>query len=159
MRWRPGSTSTTTLAVTPASPAAAERSRALGSVKTAWTNAPERRLSSMARRILKGVTLAVVMRTRSTPCSIIASASLTLAVQIPTAPSAICRAAIAGVLWVFTWGRNPIPFRRVVSRMRSKFASMASRSTQRAGVSSSHLEIASWPIRPSSARARISAPV
>jgi hypothetical protein len=52
----------------------------------------------MARSILNGVTLEVVISTLSMPCSSITSASLTLAVQIPTEPLAIWRRAICGHL-------------------------------------------------------------
>ena len=78
----------TTSATTPASLAAADRSRAFSSRSTAWMKLLLRFLMAMARRILLGEGLLVVMQMCSTPFSSIASASLTLAQQIPIEPVA-----------------------------------------------------------------------
>ena len=62
------------------------------------------------------------------------SASLTLAVQIPTEPVSICIWAIAGHLCVFAWGRLAIPFAPIAVCILARFVSSRSRSTQSAGV-------------------------
>ena len=141
VRCPPGSTSTTTSATTPASAAASERSRALAAVSTAWMKPPHHFFRYMARRILRGVTFTVVIRICSTPCSNITSASEIFAVQMPTDPVAICNRAMAGHLWVLAWGRLAMPLRETVVCMRSRLPSSRSRSTQRHGVSRSHLEM------------------
>ena len=85
----PTATSMTTSATTPASFAAAERLRAFSSWSTAWMNCGLNFRMFIARRILLGEGLLVVIMIFSTPCSNMASASLTLAQQIPTDPVAI----------------------------------------------------------------------
>ena len=62
------------------------------------------------------------------------SASVSLAVQMPTAPRAICRWAIAGHLWVLVCGRTPMPLLDTVDCMVSMLCSSRSKSTQSAGV-------------------------
>ena len=66
-------------------------------------------LSARARWILLFDGLLVVMQMRSMPCAISTSASLTLAVQMPSAPAASCSLAMAALLWVLACGRVPRP--------------------------------------------------
>ncbi len=109
---------------------------------------------AIARLILFAVTLLVVIRILSTPPANSASASLTLAVQIPIEPLASCSLAIDGHLCVLACGRLATPVDASFDFNVARFASNLSRSTQSAGVSSSHLET---PItEPSAAFARIS---
>ena len=111
----------------------------------------------IARRILFGDTLHVVMRIFSTPLAKSASASLIFAVQTPIEPAASCSFAIAGHLCVLAWGRVATPVEASFFLIVAKFWSILSRSTQRAGVSSSHFDT---PIgEPSAAFARMSAAV
>jgi hypothetical protein len=110
---------------------------------------------AIARRILFAVTFDVVIRIGSMPLAANTSASLIFAVQMPIDPPASCSFATMGHLCVFPCGRLAtfiaVSFVRIVAMLRSK----ASRSTQSAGVSSSHFDT---PVRlPSSALARISA--
>ncbi len=75
------------------------------------------------------------------PAANSASASLSLAVQMPIAPAAICSFAIAAHLCVLACGRTAILF---ALHSRCSFAmlrSSLSRSTQSAGVSRSHFEM------------------
>ena len=57
-------------------------------VSVACTNPGHHLFRPIARSILCGVTLVVVMRILSMPCSYITMASPTLAVQMPTEPLA-----------------------------------------------------------------------
>ena len=82
----PTATSMTTSATTPASLAAADRSRAFSSRSTAWMKLLLFFRIAIARRILLFEGLLVVMQILSTPFSIMASASLILAQQIPIEP-------------------------------------------------------------------------
>ena len=97
--------------------------------------------SCIARRILFGDRLPVVMQTLSTPCATIASASLSLAVQMPMAPAAICSFAIAAHLCVLACGRLSSLLRRNAACIFAMLASSLSRSTHKRGVSRSHLEM------------------
>ena len=126
--------------MTPAASAAADRSRAFSAVSVAWTNAGHHFRRCIARRILNGVTLLVVISSRSIPCSKSASASLTFATQIPTEPVSSCRRAMAGVLCVLACGRLAMPLRSIVRCIVARFASSASRSTTSDGVSRSHID-------------------
>ena len=84
--------------------------------------------------------LLVVMQMRSMPAAISTSASLTLAVQMPSAPAASCSLAIAAVLCVLACGRAPRPKPFSRDCMVAMFDSSASRSTHSAGVSRSHFD-------------------
>ncbi len=68
------------------------------------------------------------------------SASLSFAAQIPIDPLASCSFAIAGHLWVLACGRLATFNARSRVCIVAMFRSNASRSTQRAGVSSSHFD-------------------
>ncbi len=70
-----------------------------------------------------------------------ASASLSLAVQMPMAPAAICIFAIAAHLCVFACGRTAILFALQVRCILAMLRSSLSRSTQSAGVSRSDFEM------------------
>ena len=95
----------------------------------------------MARRIFAGDRLPVVMQMRSTPCAISASASPSFAQQMPIAPAASCIFAMSALLWVLACGRVASPNRLTSACIFAMLASSRSRSTHRAGVSRSHLEI------------------
>ena len=97
--------------------------------------------SCIARRILRADGLLVVMQIFSMPCANSASASLSLAVQMPMAPAAICSFAMAAHLCVLACGRVAMPFRVSVACIFAMFCSILSRSTQSAGVSRSHFEM------------------
>ena len=68
------------------------------------------------------------------PAATSASASGTVAAQMPIAPAAICRWAIAGHLCVLACGRKPHFACRQWSAILAMLASKASRSTTSAGV-------------------------
>jgi len=61
--------------------------------------------------------------------------------QTPTAPAAICLRAISAHLWLFACGRRRTAPPSTAFAMRAMFPSRASRSTTRAGVSTSSSEI------------------
>src|SRR5713226_1766137 len=83
------------------------------------------------------------------------SASLSFAVQMPMEPPASCSFAIVGHLCVLACGRLATFMSPSLVRIVAMFCESLSRSTQSAGVSSSHFET---PVSLSSAaRARISA--
>ena len=73
--------------------------------------------------------------TSGTPPRTMTSASETFWQQTPTAPCAIWRKAMTGLLWVLAWARKRTPAVCVASAMRFKLRSKASRSTSSAGVS------------------------
>ena len=93
----------------------------------------------------------------STPCATIASASLSFAQQMPIDPVASWYFAIAAHLCVFACGRLGSPYFFIAACMIATFFSILSRSTQSAGVSSSHFETPGLVL--SIVIARISAPV
>ena len=87
------------------------------------------------------------------PAAAITSASPTFAQVIPIAPAAICICAISGVLCAFECGRHATPCARHVATIRAMLASITSRSTNSAGVSSADL---GWPIRLRDGSVRVS---
>ena len=101
---------------------------------------------------------AVVIRILSTPLATIASASLSLAQQMPIDPVASWYFAIAAHLCVFACGRLGRPYFFSAACIVAMFFSILSRSTQSAGVSSSHFETPGFTV-PSTVMARISAAV
>src|SRR2546426_10929448 len=103
-------------------------------------NDPFALLIAIARRILFGVTLLVVIRILSMPPAKSASASLTFAVQTPMEPDASCSFAIAGHLCVLACGRLATRVSASFFRIVARFCSSLSRSTQSTGVSSSHFD-------------------
>ena len=110
---------------------------------------------AIARRILFAVTFDVVIRIGSMPLAENTSASLILAAQMPIEPPASCSFATAGHLCDLPCGRLATCIAVSLVRMVAMFCSNVSRSTQSAGVSSSHFDT---PVSvPSSALARISA--
>ena len=110
---------------------------------------------AIARRILFGVTLDVVIRIGPMPLAENTSASLTLAAQMPIEPPASCRFATAGHLCDLPCGRLATSIAAILVRSVAMFRSNMSRSTQSAGVSRSHFETPDSV--PSAAFARISA--
>src|SRR4029453_13886680 len=96
--------------------------------------------SAIARLILFFDGFDVVIRILSTPLATIASASLSLAQQMPIDPLASWYFAIAAHLCVLACGRLGSPFFFSVASIVAIFFSILSRSTQSAGVSSSHFE-------------------
>src|SRR5690606_20919959 len=75
-----------------------------------------------------------VSRIGPTPATASASASPSLAQQMPAAPASSCRRAIAAHLWLFACGRTAIPAAAARAAILSMFASSRSTSTSRAGV-------------------------
>ena len=65
--------------------------------------------SAMRRLILAGATIGEVMSSPSIPPAASASASPSVAQQIPSAPESSWRRAICTLLWVFAWGRTETP--------------------------------------------------
>src|SRR5689334_11356768 len=106
---------------------------------------------AMARRILFFDGFAVVIRILSTPFATIASASLSLAQQMPIDPVASWYFAIAAHLCVFECGRLGSPVFFSAACMVAMFFSILSRSTHSAGVSSSHLETPGLTVGPAPA--------
>jgi hypothetical protein len=100
----------------------------------------------------------VVIRILSTPLATIASASLSLAQQMPMDPVASWYFAIAAHLWVFACGRLGRPNFFSAACIVSTFFSILSRSTHSAGVSSSHFDSPGFVV-PSTVMARTSAAV
>src|SRR5262245_60841076 len=96
--------------------------------------------TAMARRILFFDGFAVVIRILSTPLATIASASLSLAQQMPIDPVESWYFAIAAHLCVFECGRLGRPVFFSAACIVAMFFSILSRSPHSAGVSSSHLE-------------------
>src|SRR6185312_12037758 len=74
------------------------------------------------------------MKRSSTPASAKTSASPTVATVSPVAPAATCRAAIWGILCVFTCGRSRWPRAATVRASASMFRFRMSRSMRTAGV-------------------------
>src|SRR5688572_19568311 len=114
--------------------------------------------SAIARRILFFDGFAVVIRILSTPLAAIASASLSLAQQIPIDPVASWYLAIAAHLCVFACGRLGRPNVFSAACIVATFFSILSRSTHSAGVSSSHFDTPGFTV-PATVMARISAAV
>src|SRR4026207_476317 len=114
--------------------------------------------SAMARLILFFEGFDVVIRILSTPLATIASASLSLAQQMPIDPVASWYFAIAAHLCVFACGRLGRPYFFSAACIVATFFSILSRSTHSAGVSSSHFDTPGFTV-PSTAMARISAAV
>ena len=114
--------------------------------------------SAIARRILFFDGFDVVIRILSTPLAIIASASLSLAQQMPIEPVESWYFAIAAHLCVFACGRLGRPYFFSAACIVSTFFSILSRSTQSAGVSSSHFDTPGFTT-PSTVMPRISAAV
>ena len=67
------------------------------------------RRSAMRRLILAGATMGEVMSSPSIPPAASASASPSVAQQMPSAPASSWRRAICTLLWVFAWGRTATP--------------------------------------------------
>src|SRR5574339_1238577 len=95
---------------------------------------------AIARRILFFDGFDVVIRILSTPLATIASASLSLAQQMPIDPVESWYFAIAAHLCVLAWGRLGSPYLFSAACMVAMFFSILSRSTHSAGVSSSHFD-------------------
>ena len=81
------------------------------------------------------------------PAAAITSASPSFAHVTPIAPAAICICAISGVLCAFECGRHATPCARHVATIRAMLASITSRSTSSAGVSSAGLGLADQAAR------------
>ena len=137
VRFVPVSRSTSTGSTMPAALAARSKSSIVAGLSTTICTPELLRASATTRAIFSVVTTGDVISTSSTPPSTITSASLTLAAQTPTAPSAICRRAMMGHLCVFVCGRSPSFRRRAWSVIWRRFASRRSRSISSAGVPSS----------------------
>ena len=69
-----------------------------------------------------------------------ASASVSFAVQMPTAPAASCSFAMSADLCVFACGRAPTFVPARLARIAAMFCSSLSRSSTSAGVSRSHFD-------------------
>ena len=67
------------------------------------------RRSAMRRRTLAGATTGEVMSSPSIPPAASASASPSVAQQMPSAPASSWRRAICTLLCVFAWGRMATP--------------------------------------------------
>src|SRR5215470_20211311 len=93
------------------------------------------------------------MRMSRIPAADITSASPTFAQVMPIAPAASCICAISGVLCAFACGRQPTPCARHAATMRAMLASIRSRSTSSAGVSSADF---GFPTRLADGEARVS---
>ena len=100
----------------------------------------------MSRAIFASVTCGEVMCTPATPPRTITSASPKVAQQMPSAPAAIWRRAIASDLCVLACGRSAMPRPRACAAIAAILRSSASRSTTSAGVSS-RARLPGWPMR------------
>ena len=95
--------------------------------------------SAINRRTLMSPTIWLAINMSVMPAAASTSASPSLAQVTPIAPAAICFLAISTVLWLLTWGRQSTPATRQAAATCAILASMTSRSTSSAGVSSSDL--------------------
>src|SRR3990172_6623309 len=93
--------------------------------------------SSESRLSLAAPTTSLATSTSATPPATSASASLTFWQHTPTAPSAICRSAISGHLWLLACGRKRMFLPESDSGRRFRLRSNASSSRIRHGVSTS----------------------
>jgi len=91
-------------------------------------------LRAAKRSIIAGVTTGEVISTPPIPLPAITSASPSVEQQMPAAPAAICRLAIAIDFAPFECGRSLIPIALVCAAMAVMLRSNASRSSSRLGV-------------------------
>ena len=99
-----------------------------------------------SRAILLGPTSSPVISSPPMPAADIASASRMVAQETPSAPAAICRLAISGVLCVLACGRKLTPRALAWSAIVRMLYSNASRSRISDGVGRSCFETPSMPL-------------
>ena len=111
---------------------------------SAHTPSRMRPASCAARRALAMPTSSLVTRMSSMPAAASASASPSFWQHTPWAPAAIWRCASAAHLWALACGRTRTPAWRASPCTRAMLASITSRSTSSAGVSTSAKGRPAW---------------